>query len=460
VAATLRRLLQLPSINGKGDKLVSWEILTLIAFGLVFLFLFSGIPVAVGLGLVGIIVAVIFLDFSHAQALGNAPWNIGTQFILVAIPLFILMGQILLHSGISDRLYTGATALLGKLPGGLLHANIASCSVFAAISGSSVATAATIGTVAIPELEKRGYESKIVLGSLAAGGTLGILIPPSICMIIYGAMAEESVGQLFIAGVFPGIMLSFLFMGYIALRVMTKAGLAPPFEGMPWKQRSLRILSIWPVFIIMFVVLGGIYMGVVTPTEAAALGAFISLVFALAFRQLNWQIIKGILRDTVKTTAYIMFLVVGAQLLTGTLSMLRVPDNAVLWVTSLAVSPLVVLIFIYIMYLFLGCFMDGISMMVVTLPVVVPILNSLEFIHVTPGATLIWFGVSLVILVEMAMLTPPVGLNVYVIHGLRPDRPMSEVFRGIIPFFLMMLLALIIVTAFPIIATWLPSTMY
>jgi len=209
----------------------------------------------------------------------------------------------------------------------------------------------------------------------------------------------------------------------------------------------------WPVVIIMFMVLGGIYLGVVTPTEAAALGSFTALVIALAFRRLNWQILKGCLRDTAKSTAYIMFLVVGAQLLTGTLSMLRVPDGAVLWVGSLAVSPLLVLVFIYILYLFLGCFMDGISMMVVTLPVVVPILRSLGF-------DLIWFGVALVILVEMALLTPPVGLNVYVIHGLRPDRPMSEVFRGIIPFFLLMFLGLIIITVFPIIATWLPSTMY
>ena len=431
--------------------MVPWYILGIAAFGLVFLLLFSGIPVAVGLGLVGLLTAAIFMG--HVQSLGWACGNICTNFILVAIPLFIFMGQILLHSGISDRLYSGSTALLGKLPGSLLHANIASCAVFAAISGSSVATAATIGTVAIPELEKRGYEPKIVLGSLAAGGTLGILIPPSICMIIYGAMAEESVGQLFIAGVFPGIMLSLSFMIFIALRVITKPDIAPAFEGMPWSQRGSSILGMWPVVIIMFMVLGGIYLGVVTPTEAAALGSFTALVIALAFRRLNWQILKGCLRDTAKSTAYIMFLVVGAQLLTGTLSMLRVPDGAVLWVGSLAVSPLLVLVFIYILYLFLGCFMDGISMMVVTLPVVVPILRSLGF-------DLIWFGVALVILVEMALLTPPVGLNVYVIHGLRPDRPMSEVFRGIIPFFLLMFLGLIIITVFPIIATWLPSTMY
>jgi len=428
-----------------------WGVITIIAFGLVFLFLFSGIPVAVSLGLIGIITAAIFVG--HTQALGYACWNICTNFVLVAIPLFILMGQFLLHSGISDRLYSGSSALLGRIPGGLLHANVASCAVFAAISGSSVATAATIGTVAIPELEKRGYESKIVLGSLAAGGTLGILIPPSIVMIIYGAMAEQSVGQLFIAGVIPGIMLTLLFMGYITARVITKPELAPTFEKIPLKLRVLRIKSIWPVGVIMFIVLGGIYLGVVTPTEAAALGASTALVFALAYRQLNWQIMKEVLRDTTKTTAYIMLLVVGAQLLTGALSMLRVPDNAVLWVTSLAVSPLVVLMLIYLLYLFLGCFMDGMSMMVVTLPVVVPIINSLGF---DP----IWFGVALVILIEMAMLTPPVGLNVYVIHGLRPDRPMSEVFRGIVPFFLMMLLGLIIVTAFPVIATWLPDTMY
>jgi len=431
--------------------LIPWYILGIAAFGLVFLFLFSGVPVAASLGIIGLLTAALFLG--HVEALGYACWNICTQFILVAIPLFIFMGQILLHSGISDRLYSGASALLGKLPGSLLHANIASCAVFAAISGSSVATAATIGTVAIPELEKRGYQPKIVLGSLAAGGTLGILIPPSICMIIYGAMAEESVGQLFIAGVFPGIMLTLLFMGYILVRVVTQPGIAPTFEGMPWKQRSLSILSIWPVAIIMFMVLGGIYLGIVTPTEAAALGSFTALVFALAYRKLNWQIMKGILRDTAKSTAYIMFLVVGAQLLTGTLSMLRVPDNAVLWVSSLAVSPMLVLMFIYLLYLFLGCFMDGISMMVVTLPVIVPIIRTLGF---DP----IWFGVALVILIEMALLTPPVGLNVYVIHGLRPDRPMSEVFRGVIPFFLMMFLGLAIVTVFPIIATWLPSTMY
>ena len=427
-----------------------WEVVAFIIFGLVFLFLLSGISVAVSLGGVAILTAYIFLG--SAGSLAYAPWNIGTMFILVAIPLFIFMGELLLCSGMSDRLYTGTTALLGRLPGGLLHANIASCSVFAAISGSSVATAATIGTVAIPEMEKRGYEHRIVLGSLAAGGTLGILIPPSIAMIIYGSMTGQSIGRLFIAGVIPGIMLALLFMSYIAVRVITRPQLAPSYVEIPLKHRVLQIIGIWPVFLIMFTVLGGIYLGVTTPTEAAAVGALMALAFSLIYRKLTWSILRQCLRTTVKTTSMIMFLVVGAQLLVSILTSERVPDNILAWVNSLAVSPLVILILIYFVYLFLGCFMDGTSLMLVTLPIVFPIIKALGF---DP----IWFGVALVILIEMALLTPPVGLNVYVIHGLRPDRPLSEVFIGIIPFFVMMVVGLVIVTIFPQLATWLPATM-
>ncbi len=427
-----------------------WEVVAFIIFGLVFLFLLSGISVAVSLGGVAILAAYLFLG--SAGSLAYASWNIATKFILVAIPLFIFMGELLLHSGMSDRLYTGATALLGKLPGGLLHANIASCSVFAAISGSSVATAATIGTVAIPELEKRGYEHRIVLGSLAAGGTLGILIPPSIAMIIYGSMTGQSIGRLFIAGIIPGIMLALLFMGYIAVRVMTKPQLAPPYEKIPLKRRVLQIIGIWPIFLVMFAVLGGIYLGVTTPTEAAAIGALMALAFGLIYRKLTWSILRQCLRTTVKTTSMIMFLVVGAQLLVGILTSERVPDNILAWVSSLAISPLAILILIYFVYLFLGCFMDGTSLMLVTLPIVFPIIDALGF---DP----IWFGVALVLLIEMALITPPVGLNVYVIHGLRPDHPLSEVFIGVAPFFVMTVIALVIVTVFPQLATWLPGTM-
>ncbi len=429
---------------------MSWEVIAIISFGLIFLLLLSGLRVAAALGIAGIATAYIFIG--RTSLLEYIGWTVGTNFVLIAIPLFIFMGQLLLHSGLSSRLYEGSTALLGRVPGGLLHANIISCAIFAAISGSSVATAVTIGTVAIPELEKRGYESKIVLGSLAAGGTLGILIPPSVPLIIYGVMTEQPVGPLFMAGIFPGIMLTLLFVGYIMVRVMTRPELAPRPEKVLLKRRILSIMGMWPIVVTIMIVLGGIYLGVMTPTEAAGVGAFTALVFTLAYRQLNWSVLKMCLRETVKTTAMIVLLVIGAQMVTSILTVLWVTDNAVAWAASLAVSPIAILMFIYLLYLIFGCFMDGVSLEVITLPIVFPIISALGF---DP----IWFGIALVILIEMGMLTPPVGLNVYVIHGLRPDRPLTEVFLGIIPFFFMLVIGLAIITTFPIIATWLPTRM-
>lgn len=429
---------------------MSWEVIAIVSFGLIFLLLLSGLRVAAALGIAGIITAYTFIG--RTALLEYISWTVGTNFVLIAIPLFIFMGQLLLHSGLSSKLYEGSSALLGRVPGGLLHANIISCAIFAAISGSSVATAVTIGTVAIPELEKRGYESKIVLGSLAAGGTLGILIPPSVPLIIYGVMTEQPVGPLFMAGILPGIMLTLLFVGYIVVRVMTRPELAPRPEKVLLKRRILSIIGMWPIVVTIMIVLGGIYLGVMTPTEAAGVGAFTALVFTLAYRQLNWSVLKMCLRETIKTTAMIVLLVIGAQMVTSILTVLWVTDNAVAWAASLAVSPIAILMFIYLLYLIFGCFMDGISLEVITLPIVFPIISALGF---NP----IWFGIVLVILIEMGMLTPPVGLNVYVIHGLRPDRPLTEVFLGIIPFFFMLVIGLAIITTFPIIATWLPARM-
>lgn len=429
---------------------MSWEGITIIFVGLILLFLFSGIPIAAGLGLVGIVTAYIFLG--TAGILAYPTWNICVKFILVAIPLFILMGQFILHSGLTSRLYDGATALLGRVPGGLLHSNIGSCAIFAAITGSSVATAVTIGTIAIPEQEKRGYDRKLVLGSLAAGGTLGGIIPPSIGLIIYGAICGQSIGALFIAGVFPGIIIALLFMAYIAVRVKMKPQLAPAFEKMLLKRRVLTIRGMWPVLVIMALVLGGIYLGVVTPTEAAAVGVSAALAFGLVYRRVNWQMMKASLRDTIKATSMIMFILVGAQLLSAIMSMLRLPDSMVGWVISVPAPPLAIMIGIYLFYLFLGCFMDPISMQVITLPITFPIAVSMGF---DP----IWYGVVVEILMEMGLITPPVGINCYAIHGLQPDRPLSDVFIGIIPFFFMMAVALVIVTAFPEIVTWLPNTM-
>jgi len=428
-----------------------WQGMIVVFVVLILLFLFTGMPIAVGLALVGITTAYTFLGATGR--LEYATWNLCINFILTAIPLFILMGQIILHSGLSVGLFDGATALLGRFPGGLLQANAGAQGLFGAISGSSIASSVTIGSIAIPEEDRRGYDHKMVLGSLAAGGALAGLIPPSIGMIVYGAITGQSVGALFMAGLLPGVMIILLFMVYIAVRVEMKPQLAPPVEKMPLKLRVLRIINIWPFLVIMVVVLGGIYMGVTTPTEAAAAGTITALAFALAYRKFKWQEMKASLRGTVKATSMIMFIIVGAQLLSSTMVALRLPDELIRWVISLPVPPLVIMVGLYVMYLFLGCIMDGISMQVITLPITFPIAVSLGF---NP----IWYGVITELLIEMGMLTPPVGLNVYAIHGICPQYPLSDVFAGIIPFFLVMGVSLAIITAFPEIATWLPGMMY
>lgn len=421
-----------------------------IIFGLIFILIFLGVPVWASLALGGIISAFIFLD--QIGVARHAPWTVLSSFVLIAIPLFVFMGQIMLRSGMGTVLYDGSAALLKWAPGGLLHANIVSCSIFAAISGSSVATAATIGTVAIPELEARGYERKIVYGSLAAGGTLGILIPPSISFILYGSIVGLSVGQLFISGIFPGILLASLFMLYIGIRVVFQPHLAGSVGKLTMKETVLKVAGMWPVAVIMGIVLGGIYTGVMTPTETAGVGAVIALIFALAYRRVSWSMLKVALSNSVKTSSFILAIMFGAQILSATLAILRIPSDIVAMVTNLPFPPLTILVGIYVIYLFLGCFMDGTSMMVLTLPFVYPVITALGF----DG---IWFGACLTILIEASLLTPPVGINVFTIHGLVPHRPVGEIILGSMPFFFVMLVCLAILTAFPDIVTWLPTTM-
>lgn len=426
-----------------------WYEFALLTFGLILLFLLTGVPVAVALGAVGILVTFLFLDGNGVVP--YAAWQMSNSFILGAIPLFIFMGQLLLHSGISHRLYEGSTALVGGTKGGLLQANIVASSLFAAVTGSSVATAATIGAMAIPEMERRGYDAKMTKGSLAAGGTLGILIPPSTALIIYGVIVEQSIGDLFIAAIVPGIMLSLLFMGYIWVRVYFRPGLTPAYVAQPLAERLRKIQMTWPIFLIISVILGGIYMGIMTPAEAAAAGASLALVFTVAFGRLSWAVLRDSLLGTVKTTSMLIFIMINASIIGGAMALLRVPDELAAWVTSLNTPSVVVFLFICIMYVLLGMFIDTVSMVVMTLPIVFPIIVSL-------GYDPIWFGVVVVILVEMGMITPPIGLNIYTIQSIRPDRPMSEVVLGSLPFVFIMALALAILMIFPSIATFLPST--
>ena len=407
----------------------------------------TGIEIAAGLAIAAVLGLYIFQGSGGLARL--IPFAASNSFVLTAIPLFIFMGDILLRCGASERIYRGTSRILAWAPGGLLHANIGSCALFASVCGSSPATASTIGTVAIPELSKRGYDIKLTLGSLAAGGTLGILIPPSITMIVYGMLAEASVGSLFAGGVIPGIILAIMFMIYTAIRTVQNPAIAPTEAAFSAKGMLSGFLDLWPVAILMFIVLGGIFGGVFTPTEAAAVGSISALLMALCLRRYTWQDFRASLRTAMEIACMVMFIVVAASLLSGFLAATNVPRAISTYVLSIDLPGAVVLIFIYLLYVVLGCFIDGISAMVLTLPVILPIVTGL-------GYDPVWFGVVLVVLCEVGMITPPMGINLFVIQGIS-KRDLHEVIAGSAPFFLIMLVGIALMTIFPSLVLWLPS---
>lgn len=424
----------------------------LILATLLIVLLVCGQYVAFALATVGFVGLFWLLGGSAPLVSGMVMWHTVAFFVLVAVPLFIFMGEILLRIGLAERLYAGFSPVLGRLPGGLLISNIGSCAIFAAISGSSLATAATIGTVAIPTMEERGYDRSMIVGSLAAGGTLGILIPPSIIMIIYGALARESVGRLFMGGIIPGLISAGFFMLYIIIRVRLQPRLVPRektiFTMVGFRQLLVGAL---PVLTLVFLVLGSIYLGVTTPTEAAALGAAGAICLGLGYRKLTWRMVKEGALSTVQTTSMILLIMVGASLISYVLANLAVPRQLALAVVSLEINRLWVLSLLCLLYLLLGCFLDGASIMILTLPIIMPLIRSLGFDGV-------WFGVILTILLEIALLTPPVGMNLYVLQKIsKADFPM--LIRATIPYWLMNIGVIALLTAFPNLVLWLPSKM-
>jgi tripartite ATP-independent transporter DctM subunit len=419
----------------------------------------AGLHVASTLGLLSFSMMYFFSDRPLWDMLGLLAWNTNTSFVLVAIPLFILMGEILLRSGLSEQLYRVLSLWLRPLPGGLMHSNIAACATFAAMSGSSVATAATIGSVALPSFRARGYDERLVLGSLAAGGTLGILIPPSINFIVYGVLMEVSIGKLYMAGFVPGFMLSAMFMGIIFAAAVIWPHVAPRERAAPVGEQLRAAVGMLPTFAIIFLVLGTIYLGVATPTEAAAFGVVGAFLLAAGAGRISIGMLKAVCLSSARTTSMIMLILTGAFILNSVLALLGVPHAISQWVAASGLSPLATMVLIVVFYLVLGTFMDGFAMMVTTIPVLLPILKAMN-------VDLIWFGVIAVILTEAALISPPEGLNLYVIHGLRETpgtraatRTIMDVYVGVLPFFVMMILAIAILMVFPDIALWLPRTM-
>ncbi len=441
---------------------MSWESLLLILVGALFLMLVLGQWTAFTLGFVGVLILYLSRGTGAFLAISSVVWNTANSYILIAVPLFLLMGEVILRSGVSNRFYRGVATLLYWLPGGLLHTNIVASAIFSAISGSSVATAASVGTVAIPEMRARGYDNKIVFGSLAAGGTLGILIPPSIVMILYGALVEESIPRLFMAGVFPGIAMAGLFSVYIAIRVLFKPELVPAREALriSLPEMAGRVAHILPIVALMVAVLGGIYSGLTTPTEAAAIGALGAIILSAGYRTLTFPMFKEALLSSVRTTCMVLFIIVGAQILSTGLVYSGITRALSHWIVAMEFSKWGLFAAMVLLYIFLGFFVDGISMIYITLPVLFPVVEAAKFVEFPgiPGSPdLIWFGVVLTVLIELGQITPPVGLNLFAIQAISGGRPFNEVVMGSLPFVFLMLLIILLLAFFPALALWLPA---
>ncbi|ARP78433.1 TRAP transporter large permease [Bordetella genomosp. 6] len=423
-------------------------------FGGLVLFLMAGIHVASA-----IFMTAVVSDWMSMQVLpsmiGNTMWSTMNEFLLVAIPLFILLGEILTRSGVADRMYKALAAWLQWLPGGLLHTNIATCALFAATSGSSVATSATVGTVALPTLQRLGYRERLVLGSIAAGGTLGILIPPSINMVVYGALAEVSVGKLFAAGIIPGIIVLLLMM--VVIVVMALLGkVAPDNEKLliPLAMRLKLLIDVLPVMFIFGLVMGGIYLGIATPTEAAALGVVGAIAIAAANRTLSVAMLHAAFLSALRTTAMVVLVVTTAFVLNFSLSLAGIPQALSEYIGQLGWSPTATIWVLVAFYLVLGCFLEAIAMMVTTVGVVVPLIVSLGF---DP----LWFGIFMTMMMELALITPPVGLNLFVAQNIRLSRGgISDVYIGVLPFAFAMMVFVTLLIYFPQIALWLPNRLF
>jgi tripartite ATP-independent transporter DctM subunit len=431
---------------------MSLELLTLILVVSLAVMLMAGQWTAFALGICGVLVLYLSKGVLGLTALSSVVWNNANSYILIAVPMFLLMGEIILRSGVSTYFYRGVVVLMGRLPGGLLHANIASCAVFSAVSGSSVATAATVGTVAIPEMLSRGYEPRTVFGSLAAGGTLGILIPPSIVMVLYGALVEESIARLFMAGVVPGLLMAGIFMVFIAVLLLLKPSYAPPREAGSGKSRVAEAVHVFPVLGLLVVVLGSIYSGMATPTEASALGAAGAIVLAVSYHTFTRKVFAESLMATVKTTCMVALIIICAQILSTALTYSGVSRTVSEWVMGLGLGKWEFFLALVVLYLVLGCFVDGVSMIYMTLPVLLPVVKAFGF-------DLIWFGVILTVLIELGQITPPVGLNLFTIHAISGGAKFSTVAAGSAPYVGLMLLVILMLCLWPEIALWLPTTM-
>jgi tripartite ATP-independent transporter DctM subunit len=420
--------------------------------GLLILFMGGSVWIGISLFLVGIGGFFFFSDVSFGSILSNIAWNNTSSSTMMALPFFIWMGEILFRSKISENLFKGLSPWMDAIPGRLIHVNILACTFFAAVSGSSAATTATVGKITVPELKQRGYNYALSIGSLAGSGTLGFMIPPSMVMLVYGIIGDVSIGKLFIAGFIPGFMIAFLFSAYIIVRCVINPSLAPRGDTRhTWRDRIEAVPAIAPVIVLILTVLGSIYLGWATPTEAGAIGVIGALFFAALTRSLTWDVFKTSMINSVRTSCMIMLIVMGAAYLSNVFGFLGITRALTGYVTEMGLSPYTLIIILTVLYLILGCLIDGFSMIVMTAPLVLPLIEAAKF-------DTVWFGIYLVLMIELAQITPPVGFNLFVISGLNNDN-IFYIARAAFPFFLLMLLATVLLTVFPQIALYLPGKM-
>ncbi len=411
-----------------------------------------GLPIAVGLGLVGVGLSEFFSPLPLTRAMGEVAWNSSTGFLMVSIPLFVLLGEILLRSGIADRMYAAVAAWLSWLPGGLMHANIGSSALFASMCGSSVATAATVGTTAMPQMTKYGYNPPLFLGSLAAGGTLGILIPPSINLIVYGLITNTSIPRLYLAGIVPGVLMALLFIALVAVVCAVRPSLDGSRVSVGWSERVALMAEFLPPVFIFIVVIGSIYMGWATATESAALGVFAALLLTVVRGRFSFAMLVTAVENTMKTTGMIMLIVIAAFFLNFVMTAVGLTGSIIKLVTAYELSPLGLMLTVIVFYLILGAFMDEMAMMISTVPVIAPVVFAAGFDGV-------WFGIMLVMLMQAGMILPPVGINLFVIQGVRRSGRIGEIAWGALPFVVTMILLMGLLIVFPQIAMWLPDTL-
>mgnify|MGYP001434594536 FL=1 len=426
--------------------------LTIFFISILLIFLGTGIWVALSMVGVSAIGMLLFTSRPVGDAMATTIWGTSSSWTLTALPLFVWMGEILFRTKLSENLFKGLAPWMSRLPGGLIHVNVVGCALFAAISGSSAATVATVGKMSIPELRKRNYPEKLLLGSLAGSGTLGLLIPPSIILIIYGVTVQESIAKLFIAGIIPGIMIAIFFMFYvIGWSILNKDSMPKTEESFSFSQKIKDSGQLIPVIVLIAAVIGSIYVGIATATEAASLGVVGALILSFFQKSLNKETFKLSLLGATKTSCMIAFILAGSSFLSLAMGFTGLPRGLAIWIQEMDLSPYVLILVLTIFYIILGMFLDGISAVVLTMAIIEPMIRQ-------AGFDMIWFGVFLVIVVEMAQITPPVGFNLFVLQGMA-NKDMGFIARSAFPLFLLMILAVVVIIIFPDIALWLPEQM-